>query len=200
MVSIPPVHAQNMSNTLLEIKYHKQTNIALLHSSQFPIDRASHTLPVQGHVSCFIACAFQCIYLVQHHKRCAMWSPQQSHISAVQQFPHVALAHTLIQSQCPYCVHSCNKAILYIKVGLWRHHFVHIFIISASHAIHKNLFQFLSVVAFQFSSCTFIHQTPWHNCVTVLGHSKYDILVHCVKDPSTIDAHFNVPLPHLHRL
>ena len=73
----------------------KQTNIALLHTIQFPIGCTSHTLLVEGHVSCFIACAFQHGNLVQHHKCCAMCSPHQSHISAVQQFPHIALAHAL---------------------------------------------------------------------------------------------------------
>ena len=73
----------------------KQTNIALLHTIQFPIGCTSHTLLVEGHVSCFIACALQCGKLIQHHKCCAMCSPHQSHISAVQQFPHIALAHAL---------------------------------------------------------------------------------------------------------
>ena len=118
----------------------KQTNIALLHTIQFPIGYTSHTLLVEGHVSCFIACAFQCSKLVQHHKCCAMCSPHQSHISAVQQFPHIALAHALIQSQCPYCVHPCKKAILCAKFGLWMPHFVHSSITDAFHAIKTNLF------------------------------------------------------------
>ena len=44
------------------------------------------------------------------------------------------------------------------------------------------------VVAFQFSSCTFIHQRPWHNCVTILGHLKYKILVYHARTPETAHA------------
>ena len=77
---------------------------------------------------------------LQHHKCCAMCSLHQSHISAVQPFPHIALPHALILSQCPYCVHPCNKTILRAKFGLWSHHFVHNSITDAFHAIQKNLF------------------------------------------------------------
>ena len=48
--------------------------------------------------------------------------------------------------------------------------------------------------------CTFIHETPSHNCVTILGHSKYDILEYRAGIPKTVHACFNFPLPHLHRL
>ena len=174
----------------------KQTNIALLHTIQFPMCRTSHTLLVEGHVSCFIACEFQHVKLVQHHKRCAMCSPHQSHISAVQQFPHIALA--LIQSQCPYCVHPCKKAVPCIKFGLRMPHFLHSSITDVFHSIKKLLISI--VVVFQFPSCTFIHQSPRHNCVTILGHSKYDILVYRTKIPKTVHACFHVPLLHLHRL
>ena len=118
----------------------KQTNIALLHTIQFPIGRTSHTLLVEGHVSCFIACAFQCSKLVQHRECWAMCSPHQSHISAVKQFPHIALAHALIQFQCPYCVHPCNKGILRVKFGLWMRDFVHSFIKNAFCAFKTNSF------------------------------------------------------------
>ena len=119
----------------------KQTKIALLHTVQFPIGHTSHTLLVEEHVSCFIACAFQHINLVQHHKRCAMHSPHQYHISIVQQFPHTALAHALIQSQCPYCVHTCKKGILHVKFGLGMPHFVHNSNTDAFHAIKKFSFE-----------------------------------------------------------
>ena len=102
----------------LQANITKQTNIALLYTIQFPVGRTSHSLLVEGHVSCFIACAFQCIKLIQNYKICAVCSLHQSHISAVQQLQHVALAHALIQSQCPYCVHPCKKAILRVKLGL----------------------------------------------------------------------------------
>ena len=84
----------------------KQTNIALLRTIQFPIGRTSHTLLVEGHVSCFIACAFQCVNLVQHHERCAMSSPNQSHTLAVQQFPHITLAHALNPNIHIVCIHA----------------------------------------------------------------------------------------------
>ena len=109
-----------------------------MHTIQFPIGRTSHTLPVEEHVSCFMACAFQCVKLVQHHKRCAMCSPHQSHISSVQQFTRIALA--LIQSQCPYCVHPCKKAILHGKFGLWMPRFLHSFITDAFMKSSKNHF------------------------------------------------------------
>ena len=57
--------------------------------------------------------------LIQHHKCCVMCSPHQSHISAVKQFPHMELAHALIQCQSSCCVHQCNKPILRVKFGLW---------------------------------------------------------------------------------
>ena len=125
------------SNQVLQ----NNTNIALLHTIQFPISRTSHALLVEGYVSCFIACAFQCGKLIQQHKRCAMCWLHQSHISAEQQFPHIALAYALIQSQCPYCVHPCKKAILRVKFGLWMHHFVHSSITAGFHAIKTDSFK-----------------------------------------------------------
>ena len=118
----------------------KQTNIAPLHTIQYHMGHTSHSLLVEGHVSCFIACAFQHVKLVQHHKQCPMCSLHQSHISAVQQFPHIALAHALIQSQCPYFVHQCKKPILRDKFGLWMPHLVHISIAHAFHAYKTNSF------------------------------------------------------------
>ena len=118
----------------------KQKNIALLHINQFPKGRTCHTLLVEGHVSCFIVCAFQRGKLVQHHKHYSMCSPHQSHISALQQFPHIALAHALIQSQCPSCVHQCKKAILRVKFGLWMPHFVYSSLKDAFHALKTNSF------------------------------------------------------------
>ena len=58
----------------------------------------------------------------------------------------------------------------------------------------------LIVVALQFPSYTFIHQSPGHNCITILEHSKNDILVHRAWIPKTIHAYFNVALHHWHRL
>ena len=87
----------------------KQKNISILHTIQFPIGHTSHSLLVEGHVSCFIACAFQCIKLIQNHKLCTVCSPHQSHISAVQRFPHIVLAHALIQPNVPIlCTHTRN--------------------------------------------------------------------------------------------
>ena len=136
----------------------KQTNIILLHNILFPIGCTSHTLLVKGHVSCFIACAFQCSKLVQHRKCCATCSPHQSHISAMQLFPHIALVHAFIQSQCPYCVHQCKKAILRVRIwtmdGLFGAQ-LHYRCISCI----QNKF-ILFVLAFKFPSWTFIHQSP----------------------------------------
>ena len=51
----------------------------------------------------------------------------------------------------------------------------------------QNKFIFF-VVAYQFYSWTFIHQSPWHNCVTILGHSKHDILIYRARIPKTVHA------------
>ena len=158
----------------------KQTNIALLHTIQFPIGCTSHTLLVEGHVSCFIACAFQCGKLVQNHKCCAMCSPHQSHISGSATIP------TYSTCTCPYSISmsilcaSMQESYSPCQISTMDAPFcahLHYKCISCN----QNKF-ILIVVAFQFSSCTFIHQTPSHNCVTILGHSKYDILVRTCQD------------------
>ena len=64
---------------------------------------------MEGHVSFFIACAFQCGKLVQHRKCCAMCSPHQPHISAVQLFPYLALAHPLSNPNVHnVCINATN--------------------------------------------------------------------------------------------
>ena len=42
---------------------------------------------------------------------------------------------------------------------------------------HSEKVFILIVVVVQLFFCTFIHESPWHNCITILRHSKYDILV-----------------------
>ena len=76
--------------------------------------------------------------------------------------------------------------------------FVHNSITAAFYAIKETFI--LIVVAFQFSSCAFIHESPWHNCLTILRHSKYTILVSHARIPKTVHACFNIPLSHLHKL
>ena len=140
----PPILCMHKTRQIhcLQSNIAKQTNIALLHTMSFPIGCTSHTLLVEGHVSCFIACAFPCGKLVQHRECWAMCSPHQSHISAVKQFPHMELPHALIQSQCPCCVHQCKKPILRVKFGLWMPHLVHTSIADAFRAFKTNSFYF----------------------------------------------------------
>ena len=139
MVSLHTVHTQNTSNRLLATNITKQTNIGLLHTIQFPICHTSHNLLVEGRVSCFIVCAFQHIKLLQHQKYCAVCSPHQPQVSAVQQFPHIPLAHIYIQSQSPHCVHPCKQVILHAKFLLWIPYFVWSSIKHAFCTMKKNL-------------------------------------------------------------
>ena len=133
------MHAQNSSHTLFAIKYHKTNkHCPFAHHSISHRLHKPHALLVEGNVSLFIADALQCVSIIQHYKCCAMFSPHQFHISAVQQFPHIPLAHALIQSQCSYCAHPCNKDILQVKFGLWTPHFVHNSISDAFHAMKEN--------------------------------------------------------------
>ena len=194
MVSIHTVHAQNMSNTLLAIKYHKTNkHYSLAYHS------ISHT-PYNPYPA-----STRTHFMLQLHVH-SNASSLSNIINAVLCINHTNLEFQpcnnstytcLYLIQCQYCVHPWKKVILHVKFGLWMHHLVHSFITDALHAIKKPSF---SVVAYQFPSCTFIHESPWHNCVTILRHSKYEILVYPAKIPKIVQARFNIPLHHLHRL
>ena len=176
----------------------KQTNIALLHTIQFPVGCTSHTLLAEGHLSCFTAFAFQCDNLVQHHKCCAMCSPPP--------IPHFSSATIPTYSTCT-CPYSIPMSILCASMKE-TYSLCQIFTMDAPFCAHLH-YRCIScniktiifiVVLFQFSSCTFIHETPSHNCITMLGHSKCNILVYHSRIPKTVHACLNVPFPHLYRL
>ena len=142
----------------LQSNIRKQTNIALLHTIEFPTPCTSHTLLVEGHVSRFIACAFQCGNIVQHRKCRAMCSPHQSHIFASATIP------TYSTCACPYpfsmSILCASMQESYSPCQIWTMNApfgaqLHYRCISCI----QNKF-ILFVVPFQFSSCTLIYQSP----------------------------------------
>ena len=140
MVSAHPAHANNSWNTLLVIKYGKTNKHCSL--AYYLISHRLHKPCPPSRGTCFVlhCMSIQCSEIVQHRKCRATCSPHQSHILAVQLFQHIALAHALIQSQCPYCVHQCKKAIRPVKFGLSMPHLVHSSITNAFHAFKINSF------------------------------------------------------------
>ena len=198
MMSTHPVNAQNLSNTLLAIK-HRKTNKhwSLAYHS---VSHRSHKPHPPSGGTCFMV---QCMFI---WSRQACPTPPTLCYVFTTPIPHFKTATIPIYSICT-CPYSIQMSILcaltqenYSLCQIWTMDapFCAQLYYRCILRIQKSFI--LIVVALHFSSNTFIHQSPWHNWVTILGHSKYDILVHHARIPKTIHAHFNAMLPHLYRL
>ena len=204
--SLPPcvtlfvhsIHAHSSSNTLLAIKYHKKHRRCSLayHSISY---RTQKPYPATGRTSFMLHC--MCIATRQPHPTPETLSYVLT--TAISSFS-CATIPTYSTATCPYsipmsilCAFMQERyspvRICTMDAPSWAQ--LHYRWISCNQTI------FISIgIAFKLSSCTFIHERPWHNCITILQHSKRDILVYRERISKTIYGCFNVPFPHLHRL
>ena len=175
MVSAHTVHAQNSSNTLLAIKYGKTNKHWSL--AYYLISHTLHKPYPPSRGTCFV---LHCMSIPTRRDHPTPWMPGYAFATRISHFGSATIP-TYSTCACPYpipmSILCASMQESYSPCQIWTMDApfgaqLHYKCISCI----QNKFT-LFVVAFQFSSCTFIHQSPWHNCVTILGHSKYDISV-----------------------
>ena len=196
MVSVHPVHAENSSNTVLAIKYHKTDKHCCL--AYHLISHRPHRPYPSNRGTCFM---LHCMWIPMRQARPTPQTPCQVFTALIL---NLSSATIPAYSACPYPI---PMSILCVSIHE-SYSLCQIWTTDTPFCaqLHYRCIQYnpktfiVVVVAFQFSSCTSIYQSPWHNCATILGHSKYDISVFYGRIPKIVHARFNVPLPHLHRL
>ena len=175
MVSTHPVHAQNSSNTLLAIKYRKTNKHCSL--AYHLISHRLHKPYPPSRGTCFV---LRCMSISMRPDRPTPSMPCYVFPTSISHFGSATIP-TYSTCACPYpspmSILCASMQESYSPCQIWTMDApfgaqLHYRCISCI----QNKF-ILFAVAFQFSSCIYIHQSSGHNCVTILGHSKYDISV-----------------------